>query len=184
MKWILTIVAVIGVAALAFLVYYVSTGDQRKLRQHTGTEVRILSITLDPKQTFESQLQAGNYNEVDTEITAFKSSLPKVPATTTVDLILLKMGKFSTVQQTMDSLMANKVVPARIEHLLAFGAQYQDLSLFNGGYIFFLGSPVSGSNGVRVPALDTTLPHTLSLQHINEEPTVISPDDWVAGVKQ
>ncbi len=182
MKWLLIVVIAFGL--MAYGVYYSVTGDKRAHYANAGPKEQKITITIGGDQQVEDLIAAGKYDRVDDPIS--DATLPTGQTDpVAVDLTLLKLHyDFHSKEQALVALEAKGLVPARIEHVLALGAQHPEFYVYNDGAIIFLGSTFKNTDGKdQVPARDVVFSQELRLLHI-EDPLLVGPDDWIAGVKK
>ena len=182
MRWFVIIAVVVSL--MAYGVYYFATGDQRAIDANAGPKEQQLTITLGRNEQLQDLIAAGTYGRVDSPI--LHATLPPGSANgAKIELTLLKLHyDFHSKEEALAALQAKGLVPARIEHMLALGAEYPDFHVFNQGSLIFLGTTLKDSqNEDSVPALSTNEPHELRLYHV-ADPLLIGPNDWIAGMKK
>lgn len=185
-KLLLTIVVLL---LLILMVYRLSTKDRRAIAANRGERSQQFLITVDYNLGFDQQLAQGPaFYEVSQNIT--KENFPIVGTQrTTVKMTLLKPLAPLKFEQALAELEKLKLTPARIEHLLALHVAQPELSLFNSGPIWALGSVWnSPENGPMVATLETfgdlKLDGKTGILKENYAGYIEMEDSWIAGISE
>ncbi len=107
-------------------------------------------ITIDYSLGLDQMIERGNYEDTDSDIIKF--FFIEGEGKINVDLEIIAFDKNLTTAEILTGLEAQGLVPARLEHLLAFGAAYPEEQL--EVHLIALGSSWVDSGGDRsVPYL-------------------------------
>ena len=87
---------------------------------------KILKVVVDFRQSLTEMIKSGNYDWIDDDINDENFTLQGV-GQHEVDLVLVHLQRNATIKEVREHLNAQGLTPARIEHLLAFGAKYPEI---------------------------------------------------------
>jgi len=92
----------------------------------SSTSLESYPITIDYDQSLADMVAAGKYDWINPDITA-KHFPIKGKGTVETERVLVHLNRQATTKQVEEHLAAQDLEPARIEHLLAFGAANPEL---------------------------------------------------------
>jgi len=115
----------------------------------------VFEVTINYRYSLREMIEAGNYNWFDDDIND-KNFTIKGRNQHKVELTLIRMSLPSTTEEVLDYLNSQNLKPARLEHLLTFGATYPEIT--SGQFAFpivALGSVwVDDDGNYKFPYLD------------------------------
>lgn len=90
-----------------------------------NSEKNIFTVTVDYDQALAQMIKAGNYNWANDDITS--DHFPTVGVgQEECKFVLVHLDKPVTTKEALEEIRRRGLLPAKIEHLLAFGAKYPE----------------------------------------------------------